>query len=314
MDINWLLEVLIPGMFRGSYYSLMALGLTLVYGVGRIVNLAHGSLIMFGVYMYYVFSILILNVHPFLAIVMAMLFMGVIGALAHRSAIHPVLGDDAAIMVVTLTLAVLFNELTIMFFTAKSIDIINPIKSGSIEFNLFGWVCSFSWTLGNFKFLGVTMSWTQVITFFLAMLLFAIVALFINMSKIGKALQAMSQDREAAMLMGINVNKLYIFTMFVAAMLAAIGGIMYSLPSASVNPMLWVSSIVPTFAVVILGGLGSIKGSLLGSFLVAFSEQIVYKAVPQGGAITLVAPLVVMIVVLLIRPKGLFGKRVEMED
>lgn len=289
-------RIILYGLFSGGYYSLMALGLTLVYGVGRVVNLAHGILIMFGVYMYYVFSS-IFNIHPFLAIIMAMLSMGVIGAVIHRLAIHPVLGDDAAVMVVTMATAVLFNELTIMFFTAKSIGIINPLKD-----------------LGNFKLLGIVVSWTQVITFILSLSLFALVTLFINLTKAGKALQAMSQDREAAMLMGVNVNRLYIFVMSIAAMLAAIGGIMYSLPGATLNPTLWIDSIVPTFAVVILGGLGSIKGSLIGSFIVSFSQQIVYWGVSGGGAIVLVAPLAVMIVVLLIRPKGLFGKRVEMED
>jgi branched-chain amino acid transport system permease protein len=311
--MDWI-QIIVYGILNGGYYSLMALGLTLLYGVGRIVNFAHGALIMLGVYMYYVFSILILNIHPFIAIVMSVVFMGIIGSIVHRLAIHPVLGDDAAVMVVTMTLGVLFNALTIMFFTAKSIDIINPIKSGSIELRLFDWVCSFSWELGNFKFLGVTVSWTQVITFFLSLLLFGLVTLFINMSKTGKALQAIAQDREAAMLMGINANKLYMLVMFMAAMLASIGGIMYSLPSASVNPSLWVSSIVVTFAIVILGGLGSIKGSLLASFIISFSGQIVYQTLPQAGAIVLVAPLAVMIAVLLVRPKGLFGKRVEMED
>jgi branched-chain amino acid transport system permease protein len=295
MAINWL-EVVIYAVVQGGYYSLMALGLTLVYGIGRIVNLAHGSLIMLGVYAYYVFST-ILKIDPFLAIVMAMLLTGIIGAITHRSSIHPVLGDDVAIMVVTLTIGVLLSEVLIMFFTSKTVSIINPLKP-----------------FGHIRFLGVLLSWTQVISFFLSVALFFLVTLFINVSKIGKALQAMAQDREAAMLMGINVNALYVLVMIMAAMLAAIGGIMVSLPGASVVPNLWINSIVSTFAIVILGGLGSIKGSLLGSLIVAFSEQIVYYTLPQGGGMILIAPLAVMVAVLLVRPKGLFGKRVEMED
>lgn len=310
--MDWM-TIIMSAIFRGGSYALMALGLTLVYGVGRIVNLAHGSLIMFGVYMYYAFS-MIFNIHPLLAMVMAILFTGIIGLIFHRLTIHPVLGDDVAVMVVTMVASVLFSGLILMFFTAQTRNIVNPIKSGSIEFNLFGWVCSISWKLGNFTFLGVLVSWTQVVTFLLSVTLFALVSLFINMSKTGRALQATAQDREAAMLMGINVNRVYMFVMLIASILAAIGGIMISLPGEDVNPTLALNSIVSTFAIVILGGLGSIKGSLVGSFIISFFEQYVYFTVPEGLGIMSISPLATMIAVLMIRPKGLFGKRVEMED
>lgn len=291
-----LLEIIIEGFIRGGTYSLMALGLTLLYGVGRIVNMSHGAIFMLGVYMYYAFSTLILGLPPFLALIMAILVMGLIGAIIHRLTVQPILGDDVAILVVTMTIAVAIQAVVLIFFGGETVYIINPID------------------FGYFKFLGVVLSWTSAITFFLSLSLFLLVALFINKSKVGKAMQALSQDREAAMLMGINVNRLYTLTMILSVILATIAGFMYCIPVKSAGPSIWFNAIISSFAIVILGGLGSIKGSLAGSFIIGLAESAVIKLHTEGGSIVLIAPLTVMIAVLLIRPKGLFGKRVEMED
>jgi branched-chain amino acid transport system permease protein len=296
MDAN-LLKILVDGLFRGGSYSLMALGLTLLYGVARIVNMSHGSLFMLSVYIYYIFSTIILGLDPWLALMVTILVMGVIGAIIHRLAVHPVLGDDVAILVVTITIAVIIQALVMMFFgSSQAINLKNPMD------------------FGYFKFYGLEISWTSVITFVLSLSLFALVTLFISKTKIGKAMQALSQDREAAMLMGINTNRLYTFTMILSAILASLAGFMYCVPTRSVVPGVWLSAITSAFAIVILGGLGSIKGSLIGSFVVGYSEIIVRNLHSEGMALMPLAALCVMITVLIIRPKGLFGKRVEMED
>jgi branched-chain amino acid transport system permease protein len=292
-----LLKIIIDGLIRGGSYSLIALGLTLLYGVARIVNMSHGSLFMLSVYIYYAFSTpLILGLNPWLALIMAILFMGVFGAIMHRLAVHPILGDDVAIMVVTITIAVAIQALVIMFFGGETIGLISPIESS------------------YFEFLGVTVSWLSVMTLILSLSLFALIALFISKTKIGKAMQALSQDREAAMLMGINTNRLYILTMILSVILASIAGFIYCIPYRMVYPGVWLNAIISAFAIVIVGGLGSIKGSLIGSFVIGYAEIIVRELHTEGGAIVPLAPLSVMIAVLIIRPKGLFGKRVEMED
>jgi len=294
-EIN-VLKILIDGLIRGGSYSLMALGLTLLYGVTRIVNMSHGSLFMLGVYIYYVFSTLISGIDPFLALIMAIIFMGVFGAILHRLAVHPILGDDVAILVVTITIAVAVQALVLMFFGGETISIIDPIGLGYIEF------------------LGLTLSGTSIMTLLLSLSLFAFIALFLNKAKIGKAMQAVSQDREAAMLMGINANRLYTLAMILSAILASIAGFFYCLPIRMVGPSIWFSAITSAFAIVILGGLGSVKGSLIGSFVIGYAEITMRELITEGGAIVPIAPLSVMIVVLIVRPKGLFGKRVEMED
>jgi branched-chain amino acid transport system permease protein len=290
-------EIIIKGIIQGGSLSLIALGLTLLYGVSRVVNMSHGALLMLSVYIYYALSTpLILGLDPWLALIMAILFMGVFGAIMYRLTIHPILGDDVAIMVVTITIGVALQALVVMFFGGENIGLISPIELGYIEI------------------LGVSVSWISIITLIVSLSLFALVALFINGTKIGKAMQALSQDREAAMLMGINTNRLYVLTMILSVVLVSIAGFLYCIPVKLVYPGLWLSTIISAFAIVIVGGLGSIKGSLIGSFIIGYADTIVRNLHPAAGSIASLVPLSVMVAVLLIRPKGLFGKRVEMED
>ena len=128
-------------------------------------------------------------------------------------------------------------------------------------------------------------------------------------------MRAASQDREVAMLMGINTERLYMLAMVVSAMLAAVASIFITAStSMSAGAYMWLHPLGLSFSIVILGGLGSIKGSLLGGFIIGYAEQTVAIAVPEGGAIIGVVPLTVMLLVLLLRPKGLFGKRIELEE
>jgi len=298
--IDEILKILIWGTLIGGCYSLLALGLTLLYGVARVVNLAHGSIFMLGVFTYYAFSFRYLTLDPWLALATAIIFTGLLGVILYRTTIHPILGDEVATLVITITLAILIQNLVVILFGSAKVPLINPM--GEKFFN----------------FLGVTVSFTSAVSFFLSISLLFVVALFVNKSKIGKSMRAVSQDREAAMLMGVNVNRLLVFVAFLSAMLAAIAGFMYAISSLGYFGYavyyMWFAPLTSSFAIVILGGLGSVKGSFLGSFVVSYSQQIVAVFVPQGGGIISLAALVVMVAILLIRPKGFFGKRVEMEE
>ena len=127
-------------------------------------------------------------------------------------------------------------------------------------------------------------------------------------------MRALAQDREVAMLMGINTERIYMLTMGISSLLAGLAGILIlGSNMEAAHPYIWQRPLVLSFAIVILGGLGSIKGSLLGAFIIGYTENAVITFVPQGGMITSAAYLVIMVVVLLLRPKGLFGKRIEFE-
>jgi len=289
-------EIVIYGAISGGVYALLALGFTLIYGVSRVINLAHGSFFMLGAYMFYVFGAHLLKLEPILALILATICTGVIGSIVFRLFIHPVLEDEVAVMVVAVCLAFIFQQLMILVFGPANVPVAAFVE-------------------GSLVVLGVTLTYTRISAFSVSLVLFASLLIFITKTKIGKAMRAVSQDREVAMLMGINTESLYMLTMALSAMLAAVAGIFISASTTKVaGAWMWFSPLALAFSIVILGGLGSIKGSLVGAFIVGYAEQTVAITVPQGGAIISIVPFVIMVVILILRPKGLFGKRIEMED
>jgi len=298
-------QILISGAISGGVYALLALGFTLIYGVSGVTNLAHGSFYMLGAYMFSIFGTLgLFGSEPIsasiLTLILSVLLVGIIGGITYRLAIHPVIGDDVAVMVVTVCLALIFQQVVLMGFGTS----FPPVR----------------WPEGSFihestKILGVTVQYSRILALGISLGLFGCLLVFITKSKIGKAMKAVSQDREAAMLMGINTERLYMLAMIVSAMLAAVASIVITAStSMSASAYMWLHPLALSFSIVILGGLGSIKGSLLGGFIIGYAEKAVAIIVPEGGGIIGVVPLIVMLLVLFLRPKGLFGKRIEMEE
>lgn len=293
------------GAISGGLYALLALGFTLIYGVSRVVNLAHGSFYMLGTYMFVFFGTFGFFVSDpmlasILALVVAAIVVGAIASITYRLTIHPVIGDEVAVLVVTVSLAIIFQQLMLLWFGASFPRVSWPAGSVLLE---------------STSILGISLEYSRILAFVISLVLFASLLVFITKTKIGKAMRAVSQDREVAMLMGINTKRLYMLTMFISAVLAALAGIFITTSIEKfAGPWLWIKPLALSFSIVILGGLGSIKGSLLGGFIIAFAEKTVEIMVPEGGAIVGVVPLAVIIAVLIVRPKGLFGKRIEMED
>jgi branched-chain amino acid transport system permease protein len=301
-------EIILQGAISSGLYALLALGFTLIYGVAGVVNLAHGSFYMFGAFMFYVFGtfgLLGLDNLPnsILALVLGVVVMGIVGIVVYRLTIHPVLGDDVAVMVVTVCLALIFQQ---------SLMIIN----GGSTFPPVKWPDgSLLGPNATTNIFGLALQNSRILAFVVSFGLFLSVLAFIAKTRIGKAMRAVSQDRQASMLMGINTNRVYMLTMGISAMLAALSGILITTSiEMTTGAWSWLSPLALAFSIVILGGLGSIKGSLLGGFIIGYTHRAVADLVPEGGAIVDVIPLVAILVVLLVRPKGLFGKRVEMEE
>jgi branched-chain amino acid transport system permease protein len=298
-------QIIVQGAISGGVYALLALGFTLVYGVSGVVNLAHGSYYMLAAYMFFVLGTFgFFGSDPMmasiLALIVAVILVGAVGGITYRLAIHPVIGDEIAVLVVTVSLAVVFQQLMLLVF--------------GVSFPRVSWPKG-SFLLESASIFGISVEYSLILAFVVSLVLFASLMIFILRTKIGKAMRAVSQDREVAMLMGINTKRLYMLTMVISAMLAALAGIFITTSiEKSTGSWLWFRPLTLSFSIVILGGLGSIKGSLVGSFIVSFAEKTVSIMVPEGGAIVGVVPLAVIIAVLLIRPKGLFGKRIEMEE
>ena len=262
------------------------------------VNLAHGALFMLGAYIFFDFGpygrLQLLD--PIPAVILATLLVGIVGIIMYRLAIHPILGDEVAMLVVTVGVALILQQIILLEYGSE----FRPVPTLAE---------------GSTTFLGVRVTYSRVIALFVSIILLLATWVFILKSKIGGALRAISQDREVAMLMGINTNALFMLTMFISASLAALAGIFVSASTTgAASAFMWLHPLGLSFAIVILGGLGSIKGTVLGGFIIGYAENAVAIIVPEGGAIVSVVPFTIMILVLLLRPKGIFGKRVEMEE
>ena len=291
--------VIIYGAIASGTLALLALGFTLIYGVADVVNMAHGAFFMLGAYSFLALtsSTTRLPFEPIqldlrLALILAVIFVGIVGSIVYRLTIHPVKDDMVAALVVTIGVSFIVQHLIAGIFKDYRM---------SVE----------TFVSGYTRIFGVKVFQSRLLAFLVSLALFAGLWVFITKSKIGTAMRAVAQDREVAMLMGINTERLCMLTMAISSSLAAIAGI---LTSAYVIPQMWMAPLYMSFAIVILGGLGSIKGTLVGAFIIGYTEEIFANLAPEveflGGAVALA----VMVAVLLLRPKGLFGKRIELEE
>jgi len=289
--------IIVFGTLSGTIYALLALGMTLIYGVAEVVNMAHGALFMFGAYMSHLFFFrLQLDMIP--SIALSVIFTGIVGVAIYLLTIHPIITDILATMVTTIGVSILIQQIILVGFQGRMVPVPTFVPREA----------------GSFDFFGVTVTYSQVIAAAISIIFIAILWIFIAKFKIGKAMRAAAQDREAAMLMGVNTTRLYMITIAISASLAALAGICISAAYTGIaTPTMWTSPLVMSFAIVIVGGLGSIKGSIVGAFIVGYAETVVLLEFPEGGFLKGAAALVILVLALLVRPRGLFGKRKEME-
>jgi len=283
--------IIIFGIISGGTLALLALGFTLIYGVAGVVDMAHGSFFMIGAYIFYVFtSPKYLELNIFLAFTIAVILTGVIGATVYRLTIHPVIEELTSLLVITVGVALVFERLMIIGFG----PFMYPIPS----------------FVGGYEtIIGVKVTYTRLLAFAVSLILFTALWIFISKAKIGRAMRAAAQDQEAAKLMGVNTGRLFTLTMALSSILAAAAGILITASTSGVAmPFMWLQPLIVSFAVVILGGLGSIKGTLIGSFIIGFVQNIVVFLAPEGSYLSGAAAMAIMVAVLLVRPKGLFGK------
>jgi branched-chain amino acid transport system permease protein len=291
-------SIIIGGLMTSMIYALLALGFTLIYGVSGVVNLAHGTFFMIGAYMFYLVTSGVFDLDPGLGLIAATVIVGIIGALIYRILIHPVIRDELSTLVVTVCLAVATQQLVLLLDT-KGLFMV-PVQTIVPNYTTF-------W--------GVTLTYSSILAFGICAALYISLWIFISKAKIGKAMRAASQDLEATMLMGVNTTRVYILTMALSTALAAVAGISVSSAYLGVAyPYMWFHPLALSFAIVILGGLGSIKGTLLGGFIVGYAETVVQTLYPTSASIVTVVPMGIIVLVLILRPKGLFGKRVELEE
>jgi branched-chain amino acid transport system permease protein len=292
-------DIIISGAMTSGMLALLALGFTLIYGVAEIVNMSHGAIYMLGCYLFFIMTILLkLDMLP--AVIIAVILTAVIGSIIYRIVMHPIVGDLVSLLVITVGVTLVLQESII-------------IELGSEPKRVVPFVKGFT-TITN-----VRVPNTMILSFIISLCLFSVLWIFLAKVKIGKAMRAVAQDREVAMLMGINTERVFMLTMGISSALAAVAGVLLTASTTQqANPYMWDYPLYMSFAIVILGGLGSVKGTLVGAFIIGYAEAIFIDLVtlylPGGGYLKGVVAMIIMMLVLIIRPKGLFGKRIEMEE
>jgi branched-chain amino acid transport system permease protein len=286
MDLTTILQALITGVLMAGIYALVGIGLTLIFGVVRIVNFAQGEFVMVGMYAtYWLWKLW--GIDPYLSLLITMPLMFCFGVLVQRFFLQPILhAPDMAQIFMTVGLSVALMNAALLVFTAD----FRSVKISYAE-----------WAL---RFGGVTVPVTRLFAFLGALVLAGLLTLFLTKTDLGKALRAVAQDREVSMLLGINPGRMYLLAVGLGAALAgAAGGLI--VPFFYVYPTAGVVFGLIGFVVVILGRLGSIEGALLASLIVAVAESL--GILFAGADLGLVVVFAILVVGLVFRPSGLMG-------
>lgn len=286
------LDIIISTLINGSVYALLAIGFSLIFGVARIVNIAHTAFYMLASYGIFLGAHR-LGINPALCMLVAVLLVTLIGLICYKLFIDPIREHEAAVLIGTIALALVFQETMLIIFSGDFRGVPSLIE-------------------GYLVILGVKVAHQQLLTFGVALLVLAAVWVLLMKTKLGLAIRSTANDREVANLMGINESRVAMITMGVSVGLAAFSGAVVA-PLAIVNPFMWMHPLIMMMAVVVLGGLGSIKGSFFGAYILGFAESLVVFLIPMGAYLKGSVALSIMILVLLIRPEGLFGIAFEEE-
>lgn len=285
-----LAEVIVLGSIIGGIWALVASGFSLVFGVARILNFAHGTYFALGAYVAVVLNSALKNFMSdcfslILSIILSIFIVGFIGVAVYKVCIRPVKMYGVMIILVTLAIALLFEETLLTIFRDTPISVPFPLS-------------------GVVSIAGVPVPYTRLVALVVAILVIALLDRFINATRTGKEILATSQDSEAAMLVGIDVERIYVIVTFVSAALAALAGILYSQIYA-VNPQTAIRVLIYAFAIVILGGLGSVRGSIIAAFIIGFMQVAVSIALEARWSE--IAAMLAIIAILIVRPRGLMG-------
>ncbi len=281
-----MLEILIHGAVSSAIYAMLAVGFTLIFGVARILNLAHGTFYALGAYGAYFFtSHLKLPLFP--AALLAIALVAVFGVVVEKVLVRPMRRSQLAVLMITLAVALVVEQALFLTF-------------GSEYRNVPAFVDT------KFSIGGVDVGGQRLLALGASITLIALLWLFIQRTRLGSAILAVSQDPEAANYMGIPSDRIFSIVMGISAALAAAAGVLAG-PFLTVQPTMWLLPIVKAFAIVIVGGLGSIPGSILAALMLGYAETIVGYLISSSW--TEIVSVLATLLMLVFRPAGMFGKR-----
>ncbi|HXK77713.1 MAG TPA: branched-chain amino acid ABC transporter permease [Oscillospiraceae bacterium] len=281
------LTQILNGIQIGSIYALVALGYTMVYGIIKLINFAHGDIIMVGAYVTW-YLIAKLYVSEWTAIIVAVVVCTVLGMVIEKVAYKPLRKSARISLLITaIGISFLLENVAQLIFTA------NP----RMFTNLFP---------GNMNLGGLTIPNNTAVTILVSVVLMVGLTLLVDKTKIGKAMRAVSEDNDTAQLMGINVNNTISFTFGLGSALAALAAVLYCCSYTQINPTMGSMLGLKAFVAAVLGGIGSIPGAMVGGFVIGIAESLTKGYIASSYADAIVFG--ILIVVLLIKPTGFFGR------
>lgn len=283
------LQQILNGVFDGSVYAIFAIGLSLIFGILEVANFAHGEFYMLGAFMMYIFYITLGSPY-LLAVALGILVMAGLGAVSERVFIHPVLERGWQIpMITTLAMSIIFQNLALAIWGADP----RPAKTRySTKVATIG---------------PLYLSYQRVIVLAVAIACFVGLHLFVQKTKTGKAMRAVSQNREACVVFGIDVERISMITFGIGAGLSGAAAALVS-PIFTITPIMGVRYLLKGFAVVITGGFGNVKGAVIAAYILGIGEN--FAAGYIAGEWRDAVAFGLMIIVLLFRPHGIFGRKV----
>lgn len=285
------LTQMINGLSTGGMYALVAIGYTMVYGIAKMINFAHGEIIMVGAYLtYVVFSVLGMPV--VIALIASIAGCSLLGVVTEKVAYKPLRNSSSlSVLITAIGVSYLLQNLFLILFGSAAITFPDFLPSGQLEL------------------LGLSISYVSLLSLILTFACTILLLLFINKTKLGKAMRAVSEDKGAAELMGINVNNTISMTFAIGSGLGAVAGIIYGLSYSLINPYLGAMLGIKAFIAAVLGGIGSIQGAMIGGLIIGVAEAFTVSYISSTFSDAVVFG--ILIFILLVKPAGLFGQNVR---
>lgn len=286
-----IIETIINGLSLGGTYAMIALGYTMVYGIAKMLNFAHGDVIMVGGYTLFVTLSAMGN--PILGLLLAVVVCVVLGITIEKVAYRPLRGaSPLAVLITAIGVSYLLQSVAQIIFTSapRMVHVWGQEGLGYI-------------TLGELK-----IQTHIIVTLVCSIIIMVVLSLFVKYTRIGRAMIAVSEDKGAAQLMGINVNMIITITFAIGSALAAFAGFFMLMKSPSLTNTLGAMPGIKAFTAAVIGGIGSIPGAMLGGLFIGMIETVA-TIVPGMAPYTVAIEFLVLIIVLLVRPTGILGKK-----
>lgn len=282
---------LINGVSLGSIYAVIALGYTMVYGIAKMLNFAHGDVIMVGAYIVFALTSYA-GVNPYLALVISMAACTLLGMAIERFAYKPLRGaSPLAVLITAIGVSYFLQNMALLIFGSQAKSFTSIVKLPAL-------------TLSDGK---ITISAETIVTIIVSLIIMVSLTLFVNKTKPGRAMLAVSEDKGAAQLMGVNVNATISLTFAIGSGLAAVAGVLLCSAYPTLSSQTGAMPGIKAFVAAVLGGIGSIPGAVIGGVLIGVIEILSRSYISSQMADAIV--FVVLIIVLLVKPTGILGKK-----